>query len=229
MYKFFLYTILLTQVIFAQTNRYELKSAIVEYDIQGKSYIMGMEALIVGNASLYFKDYGNTEYTMEKTSQKVMGEKEDSYAITKVVNNTIYSVDFEEQVIYEQKLVLEDEYSFIKNEKNLNSMGANKIGKEKILGYECDIWQLGEEKIWVYKTVPLKIEASSMGIIQTQIAKNAKFDIEIPKEKFNLPKFPTKKVEDMFFEEQSEMPELSIEQEKMIQELMKESQKGYKE
>lgn len=116
---------------------------------------------------------------------------------------------------------MDEELLNIKSEKNLSSMGAKKTGKINILGYECDVWELGEEKISVYKTVPLKIEISSMGVLQVQEATSAKFDIEISDEKFKLPNFPIKKVENMSLDEQAEVPELSPEQEKMMEDMMK--------
>ena len=44
---------------------------------------------------------------------------------------------------------------------------------ETILGYKCDIWQLGEDKIWIYNTVPLKFVNKSLGLVQIQEAKLA--------------------------------------------------------
>ena len=65
-------------------------------------------------------------------------------------------------------------------------------GTEEILGYKCDIWELGEDKIWVYNSVPLKQVSQSLGMIQIQQAKFAVFNIDIKDDKFKLPPFPIK-------------------------------------
>jgi hypothetical protein len=74
-------------------------------------------------------------------------------------------------------------------------MGAKFLGNENILGYKCDIWELGEYKIWVYNSVPLKQISKSLGVEQMQIAKNANFNIDIKDNKFKLPNFPVKAID----------------------------------
>lgn len=229
MSRIVIFLMLIIVEIFAQSNRYEVKSAVVEYKITGGGTIMGVESSLKGVGSLYFKNFGALEYSMEKSIQKVMGESEEAYNVSKIVDDKIYSVDFEDNIIYEQNLIMDEELLNIKNEKNLSSMGAKKTGKINILGYECDVWELGEEKISVYKTVPLKIEIASMGVLQVQEATSAKFDIEISDEKFKLPNFPIKKVDNMSLDEQSEVPELSPEQEKMMEDMMKQMGESPKE
>lgn len=76
-------------------------------------------------------------------------------------------------------------------------MGAKKIGSEAILGYKCDIWQLGEDKIWIYNSVPLKFVSKSLGLVQIQEAKLAVFNVDIKDDKFKLPPFPVKAVDDV--------------------------------
>lgn len=212
-----------TSILFAQAQRYELKSAIIEYEIKGSGLVMGAKALLNGTSNLYFKDYGNIELIEEKIAQTIMGEKEEEHTISKLVGNKVYTVDFEDEVIYEQKILLDDDNNPILNMKDsdLISMGAKKIGNEKILGYLCDIWELGEDKLSIYKSIPLKIVSVAMGITQIQEAKVAKFDIKIDDEKFKLPSFPIKTVEEILEDGNSEVPELSPEQEKMMEEMMK--------
>lgn len=229
MKRIFILLFVVVGLVYAQTNRYDVKSAIVEYEISGGGSVMGGEATLSGVSSLYFKNFGDIEYQMEKSIQKIMGETEEVYNVSKLVGDKAYTVDFDEKIIYEQKLIIDDELLNVKNEKNLISMGATKIGKEKILGYDCDVWELGEEKISIYKSVPLKIESSSMGVTQVQKATSAKFDVEVSDKKIKLPDFPVKKVEEIMMDEQMEAPELSPEQEKMMKELMDQIGKNQKE
>jgi hypothetical protein len=213
--------------LFAQANRYDIKSAIVEYEISGNGDVMGNEASVSGTSKLYFKDYGQLELSEEKIGQTITDDKEEEHNITKIVGNKVYSVDFDEQVIYQDEMVLDEESPYsLKNSETLISMGAKKIGSEEILGYKCDIWQLGEDKIWIYNTIPLKFVSKSFGIVQIQQAKLAVFNIDIKDDKFKLPPFPIKIIDDTL-NNSADVPELSPEQEKMVEDLMKQTGKTY--
>lgn len=180
--------------LFAQTNRYEIKSAIVEYEIVGDNGTKNGN--INGTSKLVFKDFGAVELIDEKITQIVAGELEQERTVSKIVKDTLYTADFNDEVIYSQKLVEEDNPTQnIKNRDSFIQMGAKNLGTETILGYQCDIWQLGEDKIWVYKSVPLKQISKSLGVVQMQMVKSANFNIDIKDDNFKLPNFPIKKIE----------------------------------
>ncbi len=210
--------------LFADANRYDVKSAIVEYAIVGSGDVMGTKATLTGSNKLYFKDFGKVELTDEKIVQEVDGDSEEEHTVTKIVGNKIFNVDYNERIIYQQDLILEDsENAFLnlKNASTLVSLGAKKIGSETILGYKCDIWQLGEDKIWIYNTVPLKFVNKSLGLVQIQEAKLAVFNVDIKDDKFKLPNFPVREVDDVLTTGGTEEPELTPEQERMMKEMSK--------
>lgn len=185
--------------LFAQTNRYDVKSAIVEYQIVGSGEVMGEKATLSGTSKLYFKNFGDLELSEEKIVQSSNADEEEEHNITKIVGTKMYNVDFNEKVIYQQEMVQDEENPLLnlKNGDTLTSMGAKKIGSEAILGYKCDIWQLGEDKIWIYNSVPLKFVSKSLGLVQIQEAKLAVFNVDIKDDKFKLPPFPVKAVDDV--------------------------------
>ena len=185
--------------LFAQTNRYDVKSAIVEYQIAGSGEVMGEKASLSGTSKLYFKNFGDLELSEEKIVQSSNADEEEEHNITKIVGTKMYNVDFNEKVIYQQEMVQDEENPLLnlKNSDTLTSMGAKKIGSEAILGYKCDIWQLGEDKIWIYNSVPLKFVSKSLGLVQIQEAKLAVFNVDIKDDKFKLPSFPVKAVDDV--------------------------------
>lgn len=189
--------------LFGATNRYEMKSGIVEYEIVGSVEGGKKGDSITGTSKLYFKDYGNLELTDEKIVQVTMGEKDEERTLSKIVGNKMYSVDFEEEVIYTQKLALDEEDGAmnVKNYDTFVQMGAKNLGKEEILGYKCDVWQLGQDKIWAYNSVPLKQVSKSNGSIQIQQAKLAVFNVDIKDDKFKLPPFPIKAIEEIVGDE----------------------------
>lgn len=185
--------------LFAQTNRYDVKSAIVEYQIVGSGEVMGEKATLSGTSKLYFKNFGDLELSEEKIVQSSNADEEEEHNITKIVGTKMYNVDFNEKVIYQQEMVQDEENPLLnlKNGDTLTSMGAKKIGSEAILGYKCDIWQLGEDKIWIYNSVPLKFVSKSLGLVQIQEAKLAVFNVDIKDDKFKLPPFPVKAIDDV--------------------------------
>lgn len=185
--------------LFAQMNRYDVKSAIVEYQIAGSGEVMGEKASLSGTSKLYFKNFGDLELSEEKIVQSSNADEEEEHNITKIVGTKMYNVDFNEKVIYQQEMVQDEENPLLnlKNSDTLTSMGAKKIGSEAILGYKCDIWQLGEDKIWIYNSVPLKFVSKSLGLVQIQEAKLAVFNVDIKDDKFKLPPFPVKAVDDV--------------------------------
>ena len=195
--------------LFAQANRYDVKSGMVEYEIMGSGEVMGSATTVSGTGKLYFKDFGNVELTDEKIQQTVLGDKEEERMISKIMGDKIYTVDLTDEVVYTQKMVIDDENANlnVRNKEAFISMGAKNLGTEEILGYKCDVWQLGEDKIWVYNSVPLKIISKSLGLVQTQVAKLAVFDITIKEDKFKLPPFPIKAMDELIGEpDPDEMP-----------------------
>ena len=209
--------------LFADMKRYEIKSAQIQYEISGSGNMMGMTTKISGTSSLIFKDYGNIEISHEKFSQDIMGQKEITEDITKLDSGTVYSVNLEDKVIYKQEIPLDsdDPTLSLKGKKSLEALGGKKLGSEKILGYNCEVWELSGVKMWMYKSVPLKTETNTMGIVQTQIAKDVKFDISISDDKFKLPNYPIKTRADMMGEAMKGMENMTPEQQKMMQDMMK--------
>ena len=154
------------------------------------------------NAYLITKSYffkSPAKLSEEKIVQAANGEEEEEHSLTKIVGNKKYNVDFNEKIIYQQEMVIEEENPLLnlKDSDTLISMGAKRVGTESILGYKCDIWQLGEDKIWIYNTVPLKLISKSLGLVQIQEAKLAVFNVDIKDDKFKLPSFPVKAVDDV--------------------------------
>lgn len=181
--------------LFGQTNRYEIKSGIVEYDILGSTN--SKDHTFSGTSTLYFRDFGNLELVDEVIIQKRGSFVEEERNTYKIVKDKLYSADFNDEIIYSQKLTVDEDnpISNIKNRETFTQMGAKFLGNENVLGYKCDIWELGEYKIWVYNSVPLKQVSTSLGVEQLQIAKNANFNINIKDDKFKLPNFPVKAIE----------------------------------
>jgi hypothetical protein len=72
----------------------------------------------------------------------------------------------------------------------MKKMGGRMIGKDKVLGYSCDVWDLMGVKQCIYKGIPLKVESNIMGQKSTEIAVEAKFDLSLDTKDFKLPEYP---------------------------------------
>lgn len=221
--SFVLLLFLMTISLDASMIRYEVKTGIVKYDINGEGSVMGVKTKLSGNSSIIFKEYGAIEMMYEKISQDVMGEKEIQEDFTKFDNGTVYSIDEEEKVIYKQDISNDSEDLFFANkgEKSLVSLGGKKKGTSKVLGFSCDIWKFSDATMCIYKAIPLKIETTVMGIKQTQVAIEASFYIPISDEKFQLPNYPIKTMSDVMDENMNQMENMTPEQKKMMEEMMK--------
>lgn len=204
----------------AQTNRYEVKSGSVEYSITHSGNMMGMSMQGKGTAKTIFKEWGNVELHSEEINSVTMGMKKSQKQMTKIDNGKVYSVDFDQNVIYEfsADTLMNSEYKdLVKTGKDaLTSMGGKKVGEENFLGYDCEIWEMMQVKIWLHKGVMLKSEANIMGIKNTTVATKVELNNAISDDAFKLPNFPVKKGK-----REGNMPQMTPEQMQQMQEMMK--------
>ncbi len=205
--------------IFAKVKKYEIKSAKIIYNIEGNGNVMGMDTKITGEGELYFKNYGQIEIRSEKTAQTIMGQKEIQQDLTKIEEDTVYSVDFEDKVIYKHNISDESIKEMLKDtsEETLINLGAKKIGKDNVAGFSCTNWLLMGSEICVYKGIPLKSKSTLMGITYIQEAKDIKLNISIDDSKFNLPNYPIRTASEVM---QEQMKNLTPEQKQMMQQMM---------
>ena len=224
----------------AGAKRYEVKSGIVSYKIEGGGALFGFSTKTTGTEKLYFTDWGNVELRELHEKENAMGKTTVTDHITKIDHGTVYSVDNKRKVITKQDIAMLKDMD--KQGKNMSAMGKDmmkqmggkKTGTGKVLGYPCEIWEMMGTKVWMYKGVPLKTEADIMGFKHLQIATSAKFNVSVPKSRFKLPDYPVKTIDDMYQEmtqehatgqkpqhkEQPQAPQVSPEQMKQMQDML---------
>ena len=192
--KIFITLVVFAMCLFGSSKRYDIQSGIVEYSIAGQGKIMGVSSSLKGNAKLLFKDYGLVEVEKESLTENVMGQTQTVQEFLKYEDGLVYSVDYEEKLIYKQDVSKLDnsQTAALMGESGLKSIGAKKVGTETILKVSCDVWKLDDMKLCLYKGIPLKIETNMMGYSQTQIAKKVDFNIAIDDNEFSLPNYPIK-------------------------------------
>ncbi len=192
-------------------KRYDIKSGIVKYQTSIKGKVMGSTIDGSGTQELYFKDWGAVE--LKKVDEKkvthinIFGQKktevDETHNIDKLDNGKSYHVDNDNKIIYvrndpamEMIKTLGEGDVVNTGEKMLEGMGGKKVGKEKVLGYNCDVWQIPGGKQWIYKGLPLKLEMTLMGITTQTTATEAKFNINVPNKYFKLPDYPIQEMQD---------------------------------
>ena len=181
---------------------FDIKSGIVEYKTTGNSNIMGIKSSISGTKKLVFDRYGGISLTEEQTVTHTSGmgqnRTDKTHTKTLVEGDMITIADMIRkkmlkrhntagQMLQQQgqgKTMLQQGKEMMKK------MGGKKIGTGKVLGYPCEIWELMGTKIYMYKGVPLKVEANIMGIKSVEVATRAKFNVPVPKSAFKMPNFP---------------------------------------
>ncbi len=182
-------------------KKYAIKSGEIEYEIKGSSNIMGMSTQTTGNKRLIFSNYGSDELVEEsRTDKQNINNQEHinkKHTIVYTKGAVIYHVDFKTKKITRMNnpsisiflgMLGGDISQNI--EKNMKSFGGKKIGKDKVLGYECDVWSIMGTKQCIYKGIPLKVESNIMGMINIEVATKVDFDKDIDKDDFKLPNFP---------------------------------------
>jgi len=225
----------------AGAKRYEIKSGIVTYKVEGGGSILGFSTKTTGTEKLYFTDWGNKELREVNEKEVAMGKTTVTHHITKIEHGTVYSADDKNKIIIKQDITMlkkmdkQGKNMSVMGKDMMKQMGGKKIGTGKVLGYPCEIWELMGTKTWIYKGVPLKTEANIMGFKHLQIATSAKFNVSVPKSKFAMPDYPVKTVEQMYQEipkeaqkahqqhqqpQHQQQPQVSPEQMKQMQDML---------
>lgn len=184
-------------------KRYHVESGIVTYStVISGPYVNGS-----GTNQLYFKKWGALELKNESSSETVItylpdGTEEsttkDAHETYKIDNDKVYVVDYKDQLIYTR----EDPLIEYMRQNNLDALEAGKqmfenmggvqLANEKVLGYECEVWELLGIKQWIYKGLTLKAVSSLAGITIVEEATSIRFDIPVADSFFELPDYPHK-------------------------------------
>lgn len=214
--------ILATNTLMAETKRYEIQSAIIEYVTGSSGNMMGIQTKTEGTSKVVFKGWGDVELREERTRSVIMGKEADTHQTTKIDHGNVYIVDYEQKIIhqYDPTTLARSQYKDIaKNAKEmLRSMGGAKTGNESLLGYDCEIWETQQIKLWLYKGIVLKSVTTIMGLTHTTEATNIQMDVSVSDAALKLPDLPIKTMQQ---DDPSQMPQMTPEQIQQMQEMMK--------
>jgi len=172
-------------------KRYKIKSGIVEYKLTGNNQ---------GTDILYFDNFGQQEARYSDTTSSFMGFKHSTKSVYYVDGENTYSYDLKTNVATKMnsgefvdamaKSKGAKDYREL-GEKMMKDMGGKIIGKKKILGRTCEIWEVEKmgTKTCIYKkSIPLESIVNFMGMEMSTVATSIKENVRIPKDKLFLPK-----------------------------------------
>jgi hypothetical protein len=162
---------------------FQFKSGIVEYEV------LYSDNPTIVKRTLYIDDYGKKLCMDYKIFSR--GEKHFIYIFTEegsiAINmNMKYAVKrknpkelFDEEDLGEwfKEILYGERKNKIVNKNNFK-------GIDKVLEQECEVYEVGNERFWIWENLILKWEMS--GRIQT--AKKIQTNVSIPPEKFEVPK-----------------------------------------
>ena len=177
----------ITSILSAQKfRRYDFKSGKVEYALSGAAK---------GTQTMFFDNYGMKEAKFADMTIVMMGMKQKKNTLTIIDGKDTYVINWESGTAVKMKTPLYNMFpkgTDLKNagEKLMRNMGAEKTGTGTVLGKECNIWEIKKAgtKLWIWKSIPLKVEVKMMGIEMNQEATSVETDVNVPAGKFEIPK-----------------------------------------
>jgi hypothetical protein len=193
-----LLSVLLLMAAMAQAKtvkRYSIETGMIEYEGNGGGNILGVVSETKGSNTLYFKNYGAVTLEEQETTTTMSGmvSKEDkAHTMKKIDNVIVYIVDFERKKIKKGIDPIGSQYlasgknMSADSDTQLQKMGGQKIGTEKVLGYPCEVWSI-----------------EVMGIKSGMVAVKATFNKSVPDSKFQLPDYKIEVLPDYVSEGQA--------------------------
>lgn len=174
-------------------KRFAIKSGKIEYKLSGNT---------TGTKTMYFDDFGDKTFEHEKsvTETKMFGitDRSEVDRINIFDNGHYWSIDNITKQnnegthpYYKASKDMTKNMSDAELEKMgddlLKSFGGEKLGTEKVLGYDCEKIKVMGSYSWIYKGVVLKSESKVMGIVANEEAVKFEKNISIPSSKFAPP------------------------------------------
>lgn len=183
---------------FEDIRFFGIRSGIITYKFKENSSVLKEEMESEGIIRYTFKDWGSMVREEIEKKEKFSGLDGGTVHELRISKDgAVYEVDELLRQITQTKdsrLIL-----MVKMKKNnlqqatkkfMTDIGGEKIGVEKIQGYQCDVWKIEATgtKTWVHKGIVLKTETKMTGKIYTEEAITVRFNTRVPNPQFELPK-----------------------------------------
>ena len=189
--SFFISVALMAQ---SSAHQFAVKSAKLEIKMTGSTQ---------GIKTIFFDDYGDKYYEEEKSTSSIsmfgITEKSKTHTIEIINNGKFWTMDKitgknykGELPFYNSRKEWTTQLSNAEQEKIANDLlktfGGERLGKEKVLGKNCEKIRVMGTTIWVYNGLSLKSNGEVMGVVIQEEATNLEENISISSQKFAAPK-----------------------------------------
>jgi hypothetical protein len=180
-------------------KRYPVKSGMIFYDVNIHGESAGSKTITKGIARLVFDNWGARELKEEDLTETQTGdfnETREERSMNKFDNGTIYTVDFTENTIYKTRdrsidlSIARGEDLSNETLELIREMKGEKVGKGEVAGFECDLWKIRDQKICLYKGIPLSIVIEQPGFKSEKVALQVVIGKPVDDREFELPDFP---------------------------------------
>jgi hypothetical protein len=165
---------------------FPFKSGIIEFQKTGKTK---------GSYTKYIDDHGFKQADYGESVTKIFGMKTEEKTGTILIGPDVYSIDYKRKVVnkgknpvYETYAKADGDYDKL-GKQAMEALGFTDTGKTgTVLGNKCEIWEGNLGEIWVWKGLALKTTTKILGMKMEEIATKISLDINVPKDKFEIPK-----------------------------------------
>ncbi|WP_461641612.1 hypothetical protein [Labilibaculum euxinus] len=183
--------LLITYVATAQQKSqiYAIKSGHIEYQLSGNT---------TGTKSVWWDNYGNSSFTETKSVSvtKMFGIKSETktHDISIIKDGKFWNANLIENKGQKGTVPFQDITDNMTDAEKkkmgkdlLEAFGGEIVGKENVLGNECEVVKLMGAKCWIYEGVTLKSEAKILGIEAIETAAGFDKNISVSSSKFTPP------------------------------------------
>jgi hypothetical protein len=170
-------------------QKYGMESGIITYEA-ALPQNMGSNKRV-----LYFDDYGKMEKVVTTTSISAMGQSMETVNHSLIKDGYVYA--WSDDAVNGSKYKVNERfdpsmanYSQLSDEMKAKYNLAEEAD-ESFMDKNCKVYTMDFQgvsgKVWVWENLPLKIQASAMGMIMTEKVVNMQEDVAIPSGTFDLP------------------------------------------
>lgn len=177
-----------------QAKRFALKSGKLVLELTGST---------TGTKTIYFDNYGDKFHEHEKsvTEVKMFGitDRTQVDKISIMNGDQFWTIDHIEGKNTKGTLpYYQSSHQMVENmteaeqkkmaDDLLKAMGGQKLGNEKVLGYDCEKMSVMGSYTWIYKGIALKSETNVMGIVSNEVAIEFEKNPRLASELFEAPR-----------------------------------------
>jgi len=192
-----------TSIIFMTTGllmgnaQYETESAKINFEIN--STFNGVTSSL--KKHIIFDKHGEEELIEVYSPIKDKNNSKQQHTLTYHNGSILYQVDFDKKRIYRSLNYVGKPFGIVNRQGSVDEMlkirGAKKIGTDKVVGKECDVWKNVESTDCIYKGLALRVVQKEGNVTRIESATDINLNMKLTAKDFRLPNFPVYSIDAM--------------------------------